>query len=155
MTQGSWGWDPSRTRTYSELLRASAVQYASMGAVTTASNSASCSSSSSPGAKSRDHLLTPPRSCGLSSHPLPRNPDPQGLEVPQRRSGTLRAPALCWRRSSPEAGRPCPLSQCVGTTQRFPGLSGSWLCEVRRPACQPPLPPSPQELASGPLHSLV
>lgn len=152
LTQGHWGWDPSRTRTYSELLRASAVQYASMGAVTTASNSASCSSSSSPGAKSRNHLLTPPQSCGLSSHPLPRSPDPQGLEVPQRRFETLRAHALCCLQ---RPGRPCPLSRCVGTTQRFPGLSSSWLREVRRPACQPPLPPSPQELASGPLLTLV
>lgn len=123
---GTPGAGPSCTRTYSELLRASAVQYASMGAVTTASNSASCSSSSSPGAKSGDHPpLTPPRSCGLSSHPLPRSPDPQGLKVPQRRSGTLRAPAVCQRRSSPEARRPCPLPQCVGRTQRFPGLSSS------------------------------
>lgn len=58
-------------RTYSRLLRASAVQYASMGAAT-ASNSASCSSSSSPGAKSGDHPpLTPRDHAGSAPHPCP------------------------------------------------------------------------------------
>lgn len=127
----------SPTRTYSEVLRDSAVQCASMGAVTTASNSSSCNSSSSPGAKYGDHPLTPPV-VGSSA---------------QRHPGALTfRHEMCFELEEVSSGGQEAASSASTVwaeprdCQAFPALG---LQEIRRPTRQPPSPPLP--LATG-LH---
>lgn len=131
---------PSAPRTYSEVLRDSAVQCASMGAVTTASNSSSCNSSSSPGAKYGDHPLTPPV-VGSSAQPHPGALNFRHetcFELEEGSSGGQEAASSAstvWAEP-----RGC---------QAFPALG---LHEIRRPTRQPPSPPLP---SLSPLGSVV